>query len=110
MAQDISFPGWPVDTTVERIHQKLLNLSLKAQGLERIPFIWFWPDGSLSCAILTHDVEDPPGARISVASLMDLDESGGISQFLPSGAREPLSSLFVFSGKHHEPRIRSERS
>src|SRR5271157_2995220 len=38
--EDISFPAWPVDATVERIHQTLLALSLKAQGVDRIPFIW----------------------------------------------------------------------
>jgi hypothetical protein len=74
--RDISFPGWPVDTTVERIHQKLLNLSLKARGLERVPFIWFWPDGFSTCAILTHDVEDPPGKDFC-GKLMDLDEAAG---------------------------------
>lgn len=74
---EISFPAWPVDGTVERIHQKLLALSLKAQGLERIPFIWFWPESFSSCAIMTHDVEDSSG-RDFCSYLMDLDESFGI--------------------------------
>jgi hypothetical protein len=75
--REISFPAWPVDITVERIHQKLLALSLKAQGLERIPFIWFWPDGLSSCAIMTHDVEGKSG-RDFCNDLMDLDESFGV--------------------------------
>ena len=75
--REIRFPAWPVDTTVERIHQKLLALSLKAQRLERIPFIWFWPDGFSSCAIMTHDVEGESG-RDFCDDLMDLDESFGI--------------------------------
>ena len=57
----INFPDWPVDATVERIHQKLLSLSLQAQGVKKIPFIWFWPEGLSSCAIMTHDVEDSAG-------------------------------------------------
>jgi hypothetical protein len=73
----IPFPAWPVDATVDRVHQKLLALSLRAQGLEKIPFVWFWPQGYSSCAIMTHDVEDEPG-RDFCASLMDLDESFGI--------------------------------
>ena len=73
----ISFPDWPVDTTLERIHQKLLALSLKAQGFEKIPFIWFWPDGFSSCAIMTHDVEGERG-RDFCHDLMDLDESFGM--------------------------------
>ena len=75
--EDINFPDWPVDATVERIHQKFLSLSLKAQGVEKIPFIWFWPEGFSSCAILTHDVEDPSG-RDFCTRLMDLDESAGL--------------------------------
>ena len=73
----ISFPDWPVDTTVERIHQMLLALSLKAQGMQKIPFIWFWPEGFSSCAIMTHDVEDPSGKSFC-ARLMDLDEAAGL--------------------------------
>lgn len=74
--QEISFPSWPVDCTVERIHQKLLALAMRAQGLESVPFIWFWPEGFKSCAILTHDVEDPAGKDFC-SRLMDLDESFG---------------------------------
>ena len=74
---EISFPAWPVDFSVERVHRKLLALSLRAQGLEKTPFIWFWPDGFSSCAIMTHDVEDRCG-RDFCARLMDLDESFGI--------------------------------
>jgi hypothetical protein len=75
--QEISFPAWPVDTTLERIHEKLLALSLRARGVERIPFIWFWPDGLSSCAIMTHDVEGESG-RDFCNDLMDLDESFGL--------------------------------
>jgi hypothetical protein len=73
----ISFPSWPADSTVDRIHRKLLALVMRAKGTERVPFIWFWPEGFLSCAIMTHDVEDPSG-RDFCARLMDLDESFGI--------------------------------
>jgi hypothetical protein len=73
---DISFPGWPVDTTVERVHQKLLALAMRAQNLERVPFIWFWPDGYSSCAIMTHDVESQFGKEFC-EGLMDLDEAFG---------------------------------
>ena len=73
----IPFPAWPVDNTVDRIHRKLLALSLRAQRLEKIPFIWFWPDGFSSCAIMTHDVESESGKNFC-PRLMDLDESFGI--------------------------------
>ena len=74
--RDIKFPAWPVDTTVDQIYQKLLWLSLKAQRRDRVPFIWFWPDGYSSAAILTHDVEAPLGKSFCPA-LMDLDEAAG---------------------------------
>lgn len=70
----IPFPAWPVDATVDRIHQKLLALALKAQRVEQIPFIWFWPDRCQSCFIMTHDVEEEAG-RDFCSKLMDLDES-----------------------------------
>jgi hypothetical protein len=74
--QGIGFPAWPLDTTVDRIHRKLLALQLRMQGLEKIPFIWFWPDGLSSCVIITHDVESETG-RDFCSRLMDLDDSFG---------------------------------
>ena len=75
--QNLAFPHWPVDRTVEEIHERLLLLSLKAKGLQRVPFVWFWPNGARSCAIMTHDVEELAG-RNFCSPLMDLDEAAGI--------------------------------
>jgi hypothetical protein len=69
----IRFPHWPVDTTVEQVHETMLRLCLEAQPDRRIPFIWFWPEGFRSCAIVTHDVEAEKG-RAFCRELMDLDE------------------------------------
>lgn len=71
------FPAWPVDFTVETIHEKLLKFSMEAAGLQRVPFIWFWPEGAPNCLILTHDVETSVG-RDFTPQLMDLDESRGL--------------------------------
>lgn len=73
--QNTTFPAWPVDTTAERVLDRLLLLSMRAQGVERLPFIWFWPDGYNSAVIMTHDVETAAG-RDFIPELMDLD--GGI--------------------------------
>jgi len=73
----LPFPGWPVDRTVENIVEKLLALSLQAHAVERIPFVWFWPEGAYSAAIVTHDVEALAG-RDFCSELMDLDDSVGI--------------------------------
>jgi len=75
--REVPFPAWPVDTTVERILERVLVLAMKAQGIERIPFIWFWPEGASSCVIVTHDIETKAGLR-SVQRLMDIDEAFGI--------------------------------
>ncbi len=92
----IPFPRWPVDRTVEQILERLLALSMKAQGIHRIPFVWFWPDGATSCAIMTHDVEELAG-RNFCSQLMDLDDSFGIKssfQIVPE-ERYPVSEAFL---------------
>jgi len=90
------FPGWPVDPTVERILEMLLILLLKAHAVDKIPFVWFWPNGFPSCAIMTHDVEALPG-RDFCSHLMDLDDAHGIKssfQIVPEG-RYPVSKGFL---------------
>jgi len=73
----IAFPAWPVDRTVENMLAKLLALNIKAQGVEKMPFIWFWPNGLPSCAIVTHDIEFTVG-RDFCSTLMDMDDSFAI--------------------------------
>jgi len=90
------FPRWPVDVSVERILEQCLGLLMKAQGLETLPFIWFWPDAYDSCAIVTHDVETEAG-RNFCSSLMDFDDSIGIKsafQIVPEG-RYTVSPAFL---------------
>jgi hypothetical protein len=70
----IPFPSWPVDCTVDKIFEQAMSLSLKANKDVSIPFIWFWPEGKSSCAIMTHDVETAAGLEFCNA-LMDLDDS-----------------------------------
>lgn len=72
-----SFPNWPVDTTVEDICETLLMLSMKAKGVQRVPFVWFWPDGAGGCLTMTHDVDTESG-RNRCAELMNVDDSFGI--------------------------------
>jgi hypothetical protein len=93
---DIPFPTWPVDRTVENLMERFLFFSLKAQGLERIPFIWFWPEGSPGCAIMTHDVEELAG-RNFCAKLMDINDAVEIKssfQIVPE-QRYPVPESFL---------------
>ena len=71
------FPRWPVDCSVDRIFSSMMLLALRASGADSIPFIWFWPEGKNSCAIMTHDVESAKG-RDFCSTLMDIDDSRGI--------------------------------
>jgi hypothetical protein len=73
----IPFPTWPVDSTVENVLEQLLILSMTARKVQRVPFIWYWPEGAGSCAIVTHDVETSAGVA-SCPQLMDLSDSFGI--------------------------------
>ena len=74
--KELPFPAWPVDLTVDTLHQELLRLLMEASGVQRLPFIWFWPEGAQSCLILTHDVETSAG-RDFTFKLMDLDDAYG---------------------------------
>jgi glycosyltransferase involved in cell wall biosynthesis len=73
----LQFPHWPVDRTVDEMFEQTMLLSLKAQAVDQIPFIWFWPEGATSGAIMTHDVETALGVR-SCPYLMDMEDAFGI--------------------------------
>ena len=75
--KELPFPAWPVDFTVDNLHETYLRLLMELTGIKRVPFIWFWPGGAPGCLILTHDVETRAG-RDFTSGLMDLDDLYGI--------------------------------
>jgi hypothetical protein len=94
--QALPFPAWPVDFTVDLLHQQVLRALMEAGSVKKVPFIWFWPDGAASCLIMTHDVETAAGRDFSSA-LMDLDDSFGIKasfQIIPE-KRYKVSDEYV---------------
>jgi hypothetical protein len=94
--EEIRFPNWPVDTSVECMFKQLMRLSLEAHGVPSVPFIWFWPEGLPGCAIMTHDVETSAG-RDLCSRLMDVDEAYGIKssfEIVPEG-RYAVSQRFL---------------
>lgn len=96
--QSIPFPRWPVDRSVEQLHETMFRLCVQANDGEEVPFIWFWPEGFPSCVVVTHDVETLKG-RDFCSALMDIDESLGIKssfQLIPE-ERYALSSSFIES-------------
>ena len=118
----IVFPNWPVDHSVDSIVRGSMQWLLRAQQLETIPFIWFWPEGASSCVSMTHDVETVAG-RDSCESLMNLDESFGIPasfQIVPEDRYE-VSEEFLDSIRgrgfeinvqdlNHDGRLYNDRS
>jgi len=93
----LAIPRWPVDTTVDDLLAQLLLGVIRSElGPKRIPFIWFWPEGASSCAIMTHDVETQAGLRHCLA-LMDTDAVFGMPaayQMVPED-RYCVSSAFL---------------
>jgi hypothetical protein len=73
----INFPHWPVDSTVESLMGSAMSLLLQSSGIQKIPFIWFWPNGAPASLIMTHDVEAAAG-RDFCGQLMDIDDSFGV--------------------------------
>ena len=96
--EKLLFPRWPVDSTVDNILNRVMLLSLRAHKAEQIPFIWFWPNGASSCALVTHDVETSLGIDLC-PMLMDLNDSFRIRasfQVVPE-ERYPVTPEFLNS-------------
>ena len=56
-----SFPSWPVDLSTDNLIGAIWRRLLEENGVRRLPFIWFWPDGHSSACMMTHDVETQAG-------------------------------------------------
>jgi hypothetical protein len=88
--EKLPFPAWPVDFTVDTLHEELLRKLMETSGAKAVPFIWFWPKGAPNCLIMTHDVETRAG-RDFTPTLMDIDDSYGIKasfQVIPEARYE----------------------
>jgi hypothetical protein len=75
--RQIEFPRWPVDTSVDALMRQVLGALLRHGAVDRVPFVWFWPDGAKTCVVMTHDVEGPDGYRFC-GELMDIDDAFGV--------------------------------
>jgi hypothetical protein len=71
----LPFPHWPVDFSIDALMESLLLAVSQASG-RPVPFIWFWPEGHSACILITHDVEQEEG-RDFCSHLMDLDAAYG---------------------------------
>ena len=79
--RDIPFPRWPVETAVEDLEDAVWAELLRITGSERLPFIWYWPEGRRMATVLTHDVETAEG-RDFCGCLMRMEAGyGQVSAF-----------------------------
>ena len=92
----LSFPRWPVDTSVEDLLDRELIGLLDANSMAEVPFVWFWPQGASWAGLLTHDVETEAGLAL-LPDILDLNEARGIpaSVQLVAEERYRLTSALV---------------
>jgi hypothetical protein len=93
--EQITFPRWPVDVSVDTLMRDTIGLTLRQNNVDRIPFVWFWPDGAECAAMMTHDVEGQRG-RDFCERLMDLDDAYQIKsafQLIPQGQENAWQAL-----------------
>ena len=91
----IVFPRWPVDVSVDALLRHVLGLCMCQLDVDRIPFIWFWPDGAECAVMMTHDVESSVG-RAFCETVMDVDDSFGVKsafQLVPEGQEREWLAL-----------------
>ena len=91
----IAFPRWPVDVSVDSLMRHALGLIVKQSGLERVPFIWFWPEGADCALMMTHDVEGQAG-RDFCDRVMDVDDRYALKsafQLIPQGHEQAWRAL-----------------
>jgi hypothetical protein len=100
---EIVFPSWPVDRTVDMTFERLLLLAMDTFGVNEFPFIWFWPKGYSGCVVMTHDVETTAGLEFC-SSLMDIDDYYGVKssfQIIPE-ARYAIPDAFLQNMRDRE--------
>lgn len=93
---EIPFPEWPLDMTTEALVEVGWRLLLKTSGIEKLPFIWFWPDGYSSACIMTHDVETETG-RDFCSTMMRMEQRVGVQsafEVVPED-RYPVPDMFL---------------
>ena len=103
----IPFPRGPVDSTVDELMMLAARALLEATGLERLPFIWFWPEGAPSCTMLTHDVEGQQGLEFC-DQLMTLDEGFGMKtafQLIPESPHDAWAYADEIRGRGCEANL-----
>ncbi|MFQ5599122.1 MAG: polysaccharide deacetylase family protein [Candidatus Krumholzibacteriia bacterium] len=73
----VGFPAWPRDDSLRRFLCAALAKLLEKNGVDRAPFIGFWPRGFRWAACFTHDVERSAGLQ-AMDRMAGIEEGMGI--------------------------------
>lgn len=71
------FPAWPVEDSLVRLQGERFRAEMERRGVDRIPFINFWPDAKRFAFVLTHDVEGPVGLS-NIARVLEVERRHGL--------------------------------
>jgi peptidoglycan/xylan/chitin deacetylase (PgdA/CDA1 family) len=71
------FPAWPVEDSLVRLQKELFRAEMERRGVDRIPFINFWPDAQRFAFVLTHDVEGPVGLS-NIERVLEVERQHGL--------------------------------
>jgi hypothetical protein len=73
----VKYPAWPQDDSTDRALNAFLARVMQMQGVDRIPFLGFWPAGRRWAACFTHDVETTAGLR-AMGGMAGIEEARAI--------------------------------
>jgi hypothetical protein len=73
----VEFPSWPGDDSLDRFLRAALGVLMGKLGIERVPFVGFWPRDAKWAACFTHDVELAEGLR-AMDRFAGIEEASGI--------------------------------
>jgi len=119
-ARSLSFPRWPVETSTDDLHRRVLTLLLRVANTDKLPFVWLWPHGKQAAVTLTHDVEGADGCAM-IERFIDAEaEFAASSSFnlvpakyeIPESLRETIEASGCEVGVHgwdHEGSLVSDR-
>lgn len=82
--------GWPVEDRYARFLWETLHQMMLMMGWERVPFLYFWPQGKRAALVLTHDIETGHG-QAYVKAIAEIEAGIGFRSsfnFIPE--RYPL--------------------
>jgi peptidoglycan/xylan/chitin deacetylase (PgdA/CDA1 family) len=70
------FPRWPIESILVDHEHAALRERMRAEGVERVPTVGFWPEGRRFAANITHDVEGVAGVR-NVRRVLEIERRHG---------------------------------